>query len=436
MPSSLAPWSAQRWHALFCTHQPQLLAYLTGKTGSRDEAHDLVQETWLRLAAAPAQLPDGSSASQEAARAYLFATAKHLALDHLRQRGVQQRSLQDWQQLQPPSASDVADQAMYRQALDLVAQVIAELPERMQAALLAHRLQGQTHAQIAQSLQVSLNTVERDLMQADACLEAALLRWRGDAQGTRQAAARRRRRGALGALLGAAGLACVGWPGWQMWQQRLLWQARLASGNGMQRSLDLPDGSQLRIDAASHVELRYRAGLREAQLLAGAAFFSVARDTARPFVVQAGPVRIRVLGTRFGVELEADAVLVQVESGQVRVERLGSDQQIVLEAQQSLQVPLADSEAAWQAQPQARPAAWRDGELVFDQQPLGQVVARLGRYSSRPLQIDAGAAQLAISGHVRIVLAERWLRNLPQLAPVQVKTQADGALLISLRAKR
>ena len=434
MPSSLVPWSAQRWHALFCAHQPQLLAYLTGKTGSRDEARDLVQETWLRLAAAPAQLPDGSSPSQEAARAYLFATAKHLALDHLRQRGMQQRSLQDWQQLQPPSASDVADQAMYRQALDLVTQVIAELPARMQSALLAHRLQGQTHAQIAQNLQVSLNTVERDLMQADACLEAALLRWRGDAQGTQQAA-RRRRRGALGALLGVTGLACAGWPAWQLWQQRLLWQGSLASGTGMQRSLDLPDGSQLRIDAASHVELRYRAGLREAQLLAGAAFFSVARDTERPFEVQAGAVRIRVLGTRFGVELEPDAVLVQVESGQVRVEQLGSQQQIVLQGQQSLRVPLAAGAAAWQVQSQPRPAAWRDGELVFDQQPLGQVVERLGRYSSRPLQIDAGAAQLAISGHVRIVQAERWLRSLPQLAPVQVKAQADGALLISLRKK-
>ena len=75
MPSSLAPWSAQRWHALFCAHQPQLLAYLTGKTGSRDEARDLVQETWLRLAAAPAQLPDGSSPSQEAA-------LKNLPLSH------------------------------------------------------------------------------------------------------------------------------------------------------------------------------------------------------------------------------------------------------------------------------------------------------------------------------------------------------------------
>lgn len=433
MPSSLAPWSAQRWHALFCAHQPQLLAYLTGKTGSRDEARDLVQETWLRLAAAPAQLPDGSSASQEAARAYLFATAKHLALDHLRQRGVQQRSLQDWEQLQPPSASDVADQAMYRQALDLVAQVITALPARMQSALLAHRLQGQTHAQIAQSLQVSLNTVERDLMQADACLEAALLRWRGDADGAQQAAARRRRRGALGALLGVAGIAAAGWPAWQLWQQRLLWQGSLASGTGMQRSLDLPDGSQLRIDAASHVELRYRAGIREAELLAGAAFFSVARDTSRPFVVQAGPVRISVLGTRFGVELGPDSVLVQVESGLVRVEQQGSHQQIVVEGQQSLQVPLADSAAAWQVQPQPKPAAWREGELAFDQQPLGQVIERLGRYSSRAMRIDDAAAQLPISGHVRIVQAERWLRSLPQFAPVQVQPQADGSLQITRR---
>ena len=70
----------------------------------------------------------------------------------------------------------------------------AALPERMQAALLAHRLHGERQADIAQRLQVSLNTVERDLMQADACLEAALLRWRGGVEAGLQASSRKRRR--------------------------------------------------------------------------------------------------------------------------------------------------------------------------------------------------------------------------------------------------
>src|SRR5258707_3434841 len=68
MPTPSASWTAARWHQLFCACQQQLVAYLAGKTGSRDEAQELAQETWLRLADAPPQLPDGSSPTLEAAR--------------------------------------------------------------------------------------------------------------------------------------------------------------------------------------------------------------------------------------------------------------------------------------------------------------------------------------------------------------------------------
>lgn len=433
-PTSPVAWTAARWHQLFCACQQQLVAYLAGKTGSRDEAQELAQETWLRLADAPPRLPDGSSPTLEAARAYLFATAKHLAIDRLRQRGVQQRGLDDWAQLQPRSEGDVADRAMYRQALEAVEQTIAGLPERMRAALLAHRLHGEKQADIARRLQVSLNTVERDLMQADACLEAALLRWRGGVEADRQIHARHRRRRALGALLGVAGMACAAWPAWQMWSRRVLWQAELASASGVQRRLALPDGSELRVDAASRVALSYRADLRQARLLEGAAFFAVARDAARPFVVEAGQVRITVLGTRFGVELEPDAVLVQVESGRVRVAHEATGHSLLLRGSQSLRVPTDGAEAqAWQAQEQLRPAAWRDGELVFEREPLGRVIRRLGRYTPRRLLVDDDAAQLAVSGHVRIAQAERWLRGLPQFAPVQVHVLEGGGLRIARR---
>src|SRR3989475_13318510 len=96
-------------------------------------------------------------------------------------------------------------------------------------------------------------------MQADACLEAALLRWRGGVEAGLQASSRKRRRRALGALLGVAGMACAAWPAWQMWSRRVLWQGELASATGVQRSLELPDGSVLRVDAASRVALTYRA---------------------------------------------------------------------------------------------------------------------------------------------------------------------------------
>ena len=58
------------------------------------------------------------------------------------------------------------------------------------------------------------------------------------------------------------------------------------------------------------------------------------------------------------------------------------------------------------------------------------------RYTRRRLVVEEGAAQLAISGHVRIAQTERWLRGLPQFAPVQVSVLDDGGLRIARRGGR
>lgn len=419
-----------------------LLRVATRSTGSREEARDLVHDTWVRLAEHAHGAPAGASA--EAPRdttAYLAVMAQHMALDAQRRRQRHGSYLDQavlHEQLAPSHAPDVADAVMYRQALQVLEAALAALPERSRAAFIAHRLQGERQPDIAEQLGVSLNTVERDLIQAHACIEDALHRWRGTRPGS--AGARRPgRRRSLGALLGVAGLGLGGNLAWQQWRHyrdtHVQWQADWSSARGQQARHGLPDGSSLLLDALSSAQVQYFATRRAVQLAQGAAFFQVERDPERPFTVQAGGVRVTVLGTRFGVELGTGAsgqerVTVQVESGRVRVEsEAGGGHVHELSAGQGLRL---EGGVVTQTRGEAGQAAsWRHGELVFADATLGEALARLSRYAPFDLQATPEAAGLPLSGRVRIAAAHAWVRALPRALPVQVRRQADGGLLVA-----
>ena len=346
-------------------------------TTPRDLAHD----TWLRLAEHERSMGHEPPANL---RAYLFTVAHHLALDHLRRRKLALGHPAGDAPIEP----DVADGVMYRQAVQAVEAALQELPPRARDVFLQHRLMGVGQAELAQRHGLSRNMIERDVMVAMDRVQTAIERWRGDEEA---GAARKGRRRSLTALLGLAGLFTSGGVAWQAWRQLVpQWQMALASRRGQMVRQVLPDGSELTLDAQSQADVRFYATHRHVQLGAGAAFFSVARDTARPFVVDAGAARITVLGTRFSVELTGDAVEVQVESGHVRVQALDShgrpgEPMLLEDGQASRVLGPSGGEAGLGrierlAVAPAAAAPWRTGLLVFDATPLRDAVQRLNRY--------------------------------------------------------
>jgi RNA polymerase sigma factor (sigma-70 family) len=300
----------------FETHYAELIRYIARRTGNLEEARGLAHDTWLRIAERQGAAPDATPADP---RAYLFTVSHNLAMNHLRRDHWMAGYLAECGQADaaaPAQAPDVADGAMYRQALAAVETALAGLAPRVRDAYLACGLHGEKQADTAARLGVSLNTVERDIGQATRCIEDALHAWRH----TRPAAARSKaagRRRSLAALLGVFAVGVSGTALWQHLQREALrWQTALTTLRGQRLQRGLPDGSELTLDAASRLEVDYDAAQRRIRLLDGAAFFAVQRDPGRPFVVQARGVQVTVLGTRFGVEIDGgQGVLVQVESG-------------------------------------------------------------------------------------------------------------------------
>jgi transmembrane sensor len=141
---------------------------------------------------------------------------------------------------------------------------------------------------------------------------------------------------------------------------------------------------------------------RYVELSRGEALFSVAKDTERPFVVDSEVALVRALGTQFNVYRQAEQTLVTVIEGRVAVENKNTARRIP-EASGSIamiELPPMELAAGDQAEIVAqapirkvtanteRAVAWRERRLIFENQPLSEVVAEFNRYNRRQLVIE------------------------------------------------
>ena len=154
----------------YLAHRDRLLRFLRAR-GAGEAAEDLLQELWLRLAAAP----DPAAAS---GLAYMMRAADRLMID--RYRSEQQAALRDkaWAEAQPGMADGIAPapgperDLAARQEMVRLERALAELGPRPAAILRRHRIDGLTQRDIAAEFGISLSTVESDLRRAYARIVA------------------------------------------------------------------------------------------------------------------------------------------------------------------------------------------------------------------------------------------------------------------------
>lgn len=209
----------------------------------------------------------------------------------------------------------------------------------------------------------------------------------------------------------------------------------LSTAIGERRQLQLDDGSTIELDAASEVTVRYAPGQRNIAIERGRAFFDVAHQPERPFVVSAGGVDSRALGTRFAVSRGAHgAVSVTVMEGRVRVSTtgtagepsqqrdIGRDQRIAYAPGRGMDGP-RDVNAGMAT-------AWRDGAVVYQSEPLSQVIDDLNRYSRRPVRLqhpDLGTTE--VTGLWKLGDIDAWIDGLAASLELEVRRTQDAIVL-------
>jgi transmembrane sensor len=156
------------------------------------------------------------------------------------------------------------------------------------------------------------------------------------------------------------------------------WRARALTGAAELRSIALEDGSRIELGPDSAVATDFSGEERRVTLMRGEAFFTVAADAARPFRVLVPAGTVTALGTAFDIAIQGARTEVTVTQHSVRVAGAGPS----VDVEEGAQSAFGKGVAAVAPYPvdADHVTAWRRGKLIFDDKPLGEVIAILGRY--------------------------------------------------------
>lgn len=192
------------------------------------------------------------------------------------------------------------------------------------------------------------------------------------------------------------------------------------SGPGERRQFRLADGSAVEIGSDTAFAIDFTAGERLIRLRGGDAFFVVAADAARPFVVQAGKVRVQALGTQFSLRVRGGTVDVIVREHAVAVAVPGQPP-LRVAAGEGLHVASGDVGPVAPVD-LALAEAWRQDRMVFTNAALGDVVPEIERYRhGRIIITDSTLAALRVSGSFRTDDTDAVLRVIAATLPVRVE---------------
>jgi len=249
----------------------------------------------------------------------------------------------------------------------------------------------------------------------------------------------------------------------------------------------LVDGSTIRLNRGAQVAVEFSPAERRVRLERGEAAFEVAKDAARPFVVVAGGVAVRAVGTAFNVRLDSIAVEVLVTAGLVSVapgegqrttehgaltmdhgpqttdhrapttdrgertkatEPLTSDLRsltsdfqpptsgTLVSAGQRVVVSLAtagESPRVSTPSPEelVRRLAWQPRLLTFSDEPLAVILEAFNRHNPVTLRIDDPALQeLRLSARFRSDNVPGFLRLLESEFRVRAQPEGDGEIVL------
>ncbi|AZF14905.1 FecR domain-containing protein [Pseudomonas sp. R3-18-08] len=212
---------------------------------------------------------------------------------------------------------------------------------------------------------------------------------------------------------------------------RELYHSQVAGHAKGMRTLHLPDGSTLYVNANTRIRVDFTAHQRILHLDKGQLYIEVAADQERPLYVQAGEANVRVVGTGFDVRRSEQQLVVSVAHGQVAFEPDRTHPAALLQARQRASYQYANGTLQQQTLDAEDVADWRSGHLAFRNRELASLIDELSLYRPQaPLQVSKAVARLKVSGNLDVNDPDALLNALPALLPVKTVTGADGIVRI------
>jgi transmembrane sensor len=230
-------------------------------------------------------------------------------------------------------------------------------------------------------------------------------------------------------LAGVFAAAAAAWYAMHAWNPANSFQTPI----GAVTSLPIEDGSTVTLNTDSKVALAIGKAERRVELTQGEAFFEVAKDPTRPFVVTVGTKRVTAVGTSFSVRKQAlGDIQVVVTEGTVRIDSANAPPSILTAgnvAHTAGDRLIVERKPIRDAQ---EDLSWRVGMLVFRDVTLGDAASEFNRYHKRKIVIeDPAVAALRIAGNFRTANLDSFVEVVAKGYPVRIVPREDEFLVVA-----
>jgi transmembrane sensor len=209
------------------------------------------------------------------------------------------------------------------------------------------------------------------------------------------------------------------------------------------RQVDLPDGSIVKVNVGSDLHIDFTTRTRNVTLRSGEAYFEVAPDRKRPFVVVADGVAVRAVGTAFNVRVADADIEVLVTEGQVELARpagpagpasaplpvLGAGEHAAVARQFDAVGPARVGKAAPQVVRET--LSWHSREMRFLDVPLQEIIAQFNLRNELQLVIvDEALHARKMGGYFALDQVESFVRLLEQEGGVVTERRGKNEILL------
>ena len=201
------------------------------------------------------------------------------------------------------------------------------------------------------------------------------------------------------------------------------------------RLVTLSDGTVVQLNTGGEVSERFTAATRHVTLTRGEAHFAVTKNPARPFIVQAGSLQVRAVGTAFNINLQSAAVDVIVTEGRVQL-TTGTPDAPALNAGERATLRRAAAGptlvvARIGAAAITQTLAWREPLMRLGGATLAELAAEFERATGRRLVLaDPALADLRFGGRFRADDIDGFTHLLATTLDLDVERTADGAIVL------
>ncbi len=246
-------------------------------------------------------------------------------------------------------------------------------------------------------------------------------------------ATRRTGRRAVGGLAWAVSLLCVAGLSLFLYPWN---QTTFETAAYEQRAIRLADGSSVKLNGDTELDVHLTDTFRLLRLERGEAFFDVAKDKKRPFVVQVGDGTVEALGTRFNIRMELADITVAVLDGKVQVKSdvaaaKGGLLKEVLVQDELIRFGAGTVPTRLAKADVERLTAWRRGRVIFQNERLAEAVAEVNRYRRIPIELaDPELKVLRVTGSFNVDETDDFITALKNMGAVRAMESGQSVTLM------